>query len=708
MSAPSKNEIGKLIDDLDLKEDEMVNLAKAFKDKEFCEMFSKYTEEMSDPVLRKQHHDELVQLDRQQGYDTNIITPSPCCVLKAITSNNLKIFINICFSDLVEKPHCDSAPNGQNWKLPHAFGNTHFEMDNKQVKCKVYDVVFHTEIVDMIKNRNFESFVFNSAIETINDKYKIKIPSNNFTKLKKIKSKGSLEALTIRNKLHTLNKTNIPFSKPNPFSVDGKSKCKDNGKFSNLKYKIIYKKNFDLMNYANFPKISPSINEEVMVIEIDMKDKYDSLDLNVCEDEVTLKNDKTNQTYLNIDLPCKVVNNEGKAQYDNHTNKLTISLPIVKKTFKNEAESVGELKVVEENNDLTEPDDEHNTLCNGLSNECTVQNDPFISQTEEFIGNSLNDNENSQHENGLEKVNKINVHDGIQHKVFDDPACTDIDHNKPIILEIIKEKSSQEAQVKCDSVTNHIKVKSAKEHVRAMSINNASKLPSILKRRNYSVSESLTESDNTVNSEKSVETKFLNLNINSSPRESCRFSVTSNTDSNTSNVENEPLKYIANHKRVSFDKNIYLQSFYRNSSIVSFHKNMKNAKKKKLKKSKRRNRMNSTGCIENLKIKSISAHEYYSYSEDTEFGQFDDLQNESIVDIDHKNQNGSNVSSKITILPEENDSNGTWIKNTNQRIKDKKFKDTFHNEQEPNDINNSLPDKLLKLSNRFIHINDLD
>lgn len=80
--------VGKVLNDLDLSKDETERMTKAFKDPKFMEMFAEYAAEIADPAHRAETDAYLRQLERNgevgavYGDDVQLVMPKPGFVVR--------------------------------------------------------------------------------------------------------------------------------------------------------------------------------------------------------------------------------------------------------------------------------------------------------------------------------------------------------------------------------------------------------------------------------------------------------------------------------------------------------------------------------------------------------------------------------------------------------------------------------------------------
>ncbi|KAF5398845.1 hypothetical protein PHET_07512 [Paragonimus heterotremus] len=162
--------------EMNLTNDEVLRLKKAFGDPEFRKLFKEYADEISDPQNRKRYEEEIRLMEKERGVDVEFINPVPghclktrhwpkldshleesCVTGSATTADSVKVFINICKSEKVGQPVMKAArnsagkqvPNGCYWSLPHCFTPPREDFDKNKNRAIVYDVAFHSKAFEL-------------------------------------------------------------------------------------------------------------------------------------------------------------------------------------------------------------------------------------------------------------------------------------------------------------------------------------------------------------------------------------------------------------------------------------------------------------------------------------------------------------------------------------------------------------------------------
>eukprot|EP00357_Protocruzia_adherens_P016078 CAMPEP_0115012540 /NCGR_PEP_ID=MMETSP0216-20121206/24806_1 /TAXON_ID=223996 /ORGANISM="Protocruzia adherens, Strain Boccale" /LENGTH=731 /DNA_ID=CAMNT_0002381633 /DNA_START=194 /DNA_END=2389 /DNA_ORIENTATION=- len=192
--------------DFEMTRDEMNKIAEAMKKEEFRNLFVQYMEEISDPKNREEQNAYLEQLEGQgelpQG--TQLMKPEPGFCMKTFTKRGekkslveQKCFVNICSSEMVDKPTSQPVTNkdgakGSTWQLPHVVSKGRPDQDNKKEICMTYDVIFNPEALKLAKAPRFREFLCDTALNSLQKSLVEgkETVSKNFKILQNMKCKG--------------------------------------------------------------------------------------------------------------------------------------------------------------------------------------------------------------------------------------------------------------------------------------------------------------------------------------------------------------------------------------------------------------------------------------------------------------------------------------------------------------------------------------
>ncbi|KAK9533681.1 hypothetical protein VZT92_008784 [Zoarces viviparus] len=215
-------EVGDKLKELNMTGDEIDRLRKALKEEKFCEMLRNYVEELSDPENKKRYEEEIKLLEKERGNTIEFIHPEPFRSLRTSVNGKQKCFINICTSGKVGKPECkcgvsEDGRRGQCWSLPHSLHPGRQDTDPKGKKIMIYDVIFHPDTVHIAsKNKRFMDTVDSTAIQGIQDAFKVTLDKNNVREMS-TKYKGVPQPCVIRKPIPGY-KSKEPSEEPDPLA----------------------------------------------------------------------------------------------------------------------------------------------------------------------------------------------------------------------------------------------------------------------------------------------------------------------------------------------------------------------------------------------------------------------------------------------------------------------------------------------------------
>jgi dynein assembly factor 2 len=227
---------------LNVTRDEVNKIGEALKHKEFRQLFVDYCEEINDPENRRIYEEEITQLENERGVDITFVNPEPCYVIKTSSDGTTKTFINIATNEKVDKPSHAVATSadgkrGLSWSLPHILAPPRRDMDKKGALCHVYDVVFHPDALHLAsRNASFRKLVNDTAIDAIEQNFKVKLDRANMKFPKGLAYKGMAKPTVIRKKKENFDASSMEPSPIDsiypPMPEDSKSKPKVSAKFS--------------------------------------------------------------------------------------------------------------------------------------------------------------------------------------------------------------------------------------------------------------------------------------------------------------------------------------------------------------------------------------------------------------------------------------------------------------------------------------------
>lgn len=340
------------LEELNLTRDEVDKIGKAFKNEEFRRMFAEYVEEIQSPESKKIYEEEIVQLEKERGMDVQFLHPTPCYVIKTSVNGNQKAFINICVNELVQRPASTPAINaggsrGLNWTLPHSLAPPHEDLDNKGVRCQVYDVMFHPDTMYLAeKNSQFRDMINKTALDAVEENFDVKLDKKNL-KFPKLKYKGMARPCVIRKPSATPPEPKSPeeqaildkiFAEARHYNLNtekrkrkSKPKSDDTSKYTTPKYVIKHRSHVDMQEFreSKDAKMHAAIPKE-LILEVNLPLLKSSSDivLDVTDKTVQLSSETPAKYKLHLTLPYPVFETNGNAKFDKDLKKLIVTLPV--------------------------------------------------------------------------------------------------------------------------------------------------------------------------------------------------------------------------------------------------------------------------------------------------------------------------------------------------------------------------------------------
>lgn len=342
--------------DLDITKDEVDKITDALKKEEFRKMLVDYVEELKDPENRKIYEKEVIELEKERGQDVTFINPVAGYVIKTSVNGNKKCFINICANENINKPtskcKVQDGSKGLQWTLPHCLTTPRDDLDNKNVRCQVFDVVFHPDTLHLAKNNQaFRNMVNNTACDAIESNFDFKLDKKNL-KFPKLQYKGYPSNSIIRtpSKVKPTEKTKeeqefldnmfsyipLPEKKsPRKQNKNIKKEETDNiSKYAIPKYLIKHRTQVELEEFTEHrnAKMNTAIPKQ-LVIEVNLPLLKSSSDLilDVTEKTLSLISEKPAKYKLDLTLPYEVYQDCGNAKFDKDKKKLVVTLPVKRK-----------------------------------------------------------------------------------------------------------------------------------------------------------------------------------------------------------------------------------------------------------------------------------------------------------------------------------------------------------------------------------------
>ncbi|XP_039993698.1 protein kintoun [Xiphias gladius] len=358
-------EVGEKLKELNMTVDETDRLIKAFKDEKFRELLRDYAQEISDPENKKRYEEEIKLLEQERGNSIEFIHPKPFRALKTSVNGKQKCFINICANDKVGKPECkcgvsEDGRTGQRWSLPHSLHPGRQDTDPKGNAIKIYDVIFHPDTLHIAsKNKRFMDMVDSTAIQGIQNAFKVTLDKNNVREMN-TKYKGTPLPCVIRKPIPGY-KAKEPSEKPDPLafpypdekrpntssetrptdspatkdSSDAKPKSvqiqpRESNEPTKPNYTVKYRSFVDLQDFrcSRDSARSPRPKEIVVIIDMPLLKSVTDTSLEVKEKSLLL--DSKEPAYrLELPLAYPVDEDKGEAKFNKQRGQLTVTLPVL-------------------------------------------------------------------------------------------------------------------------------------------------------------------------------------------------------------------------------------------------------------------------------------------------------------------------------------------------------------------------------------------
>lgn len=429
-------EAGDKLKELNMTEEEVDRLTKAFKDENFRKMLQDYAEEISDPENKKKYEEEIKMLEQERGNSIEFVHPTPFKALRTSVDGKQKCYVNICANDKVGKPTSsrgvsEGGCRGQYWSLPHNLHPGRQFTDNKGNKFTVYDVVFHPDTLHIARrNRRFMEMVDNTAVQAIQKSFNVTLDGNNLKEMK-TKYKGTPQPCVIRKPIPGY-KPKEPSDKCDPLAFpypDEKkpqhnrtpTKTGDTAQPIQIqplkntgptqpKYTVKYRSYIDLQDFrcSRDSARSPRPKEIVVTIDLPLLKSVTEANLEVEEKRLLLESE-TPAYRLELPLAYSVDEEKGEAKFNKQKGQLTVTLPVLpsKETCPFAAGSpqmdVGDEEEVEVPSLLEEKEGE-DLMCetqNDREAERKEEEDGIYHEEEEDVGDG-DKSEGAEREQGVE------------------------------------------------------------------------------------------------------------------------------------------------------------------------------------------------------------------------------------------------------------------------------------------------------------------
>lgn len=169
-------------EELEVTREELDSFQKCMKEDGFRQLLKEYADEINDPDNRKIYQSEITQLEKERGVDVTFVNPEPGYVIKTSLDGKTKCFLNIGKSDRVTKPTSQPGAGtpdngsrpGLSWSIPYILAPPRDDLDKKNTRCKVFDVIFHPDTLYLAeKNSRFRQIVNETALDGVENNFKV-------------------------------------------------------------------------------------------------------------------------------------------------------------------------------------------------------------------------------------------------------------------------------------------------------------------------------------------------------------------------------------------------------------------------------------------------------------------------------------------------------------------------------------------------------
>lgn len=248
--------------------------------------------------------------------DFKKIQPQPGMCVKTVSEpDKQKVFVNICQSNSVpHPPHISreellellQSDDPSGYRVPMSLGEPHTEVDNNSQGCTAYDVVINQEFFQKCqKDPVFQQVVILVSVEGLENKYSLEL-SRDWKVLKNRKFLGTLGEQNIRTK-----------SKPVIQELQ-------TGESSAVSTAAAKRPEFSLLVEP------PAGDPEYLIAEIKLPGVVSSrsLVLDIGEDRLVLSA-RPSLYHLDVFHPFLVEQQSSVAQYNNNTQILTVTMPVL-------------------------------------------------------------------------------------------------------------------------------------------------------------------------------------------------------------------------------------------------------------------------------------------------------------------------------------------------------------------------------------------
>lgn len=383
-------------EDLDVSRDELRNITECLKKEDFRKLLIEYADEVRDPDNRRIYEQEITQLEKERGVDVTFVNPEPGYVIKSSVNGERKCFLNISKNDAVARPTSqpsyEQGHRGLQWSIPYTLIPPRDDLDKKNVRCVVFDVVFHPDTIYLAsKNARFREIVNNTAMDGVENNFKVctlgrlvdfsrdnawcisfccvcqvKLDRKNL-KFPKISFKGVSHPTVIRRPSEQPPKEPLDMDseiyqklmssydesrercmkakeeKPqraSPVTTYYKNKQRQavDEKYVTPRFAIKHQSDIEMEDFClgKDAKMYAAIPKKLVVtIDLPLLKSAGDATLDIHERSLTLKSEKPAKYLLDLPLPYSVDGDHGNAKFDAKYKKLIVTLPVIRPLVSN-------------------------------------------------------------------------------------------------------------------------------------------------------------------------------------------------------------------------------------------------------------------------------------------------------------------------------------------------------------------------------------
>ncbi|XP_076679486.1 PIH1 domain-containing protein Nop17-like isoform X1 [Andrena cerasifolii] len=354
-------------EDLEVTKEELNNLTECLKKEEFRKLLIEYAEEVTDPENRKTYEKEITQLEKERGVDVTFVNPEPGYVIKTSVNGDRKCFLNISKSDIVARPSSqpssEEGHRGLQWSIPYTLIPPRDDLDKKNVRCMVFDVVFHPDIIYLSsKNARFREIVNNTAMDGVENNFKVQLDRKNLkfpkmgykgvsypTVIRKQSKEPPKEPLDMDPEIYQKLMSSYDESREQHFKrVEKKPKRSSppttyykeksdadtdtNSRYVVPKFSIKHQSDVELEDFSNSrnAKMNATVPKKLIIsVDLPLLKTATDASLDVQERFLSIISEKPAKYLLELPLPYCVDADSGNAKFDPKHKKLVITLPVI-------------------------------------------------------------------------------------------------------------------------------------------------------------------------------------------------------------------------------------------------------------------------------------------------------------------------------------------------------------------------------------------